>query len=401
MKEQVKNALRCKKCSRVMVVVAVALVLALTVRFAMNKTPNGSAPEPGYYDFSSFSINGVTIGADAAAINASRLSPANGYGTKYHAEKASYSGTSGYVTTIRVNVYGGGAYIPSLICGGELRDIPYNLTNIEQVISLLGSYYSDGWYDREQGLRFIKYDDRSGNHGRVTEITFVYADGELGGIKHRLTWVIAAIVPNRIPYDFSYDFTSLSALKTSYVSDNSAVAKIVNLLPVPDTRLAQRFMSIGDDYGTGLAPNTLTLYYEPSEPGAVVLPEEFSMNNYCEKNFILLFALIDNLQEIHFTFRPTATADGELDKSAYGVRLYCIRSTDDVMFDWSKLWDGGMLSVEDVFRAIDEGDQSELDNLETIPVSLFKTRMNGLKSESEPAAATSLAGEISASAEAI
>ncbi|MDR1615606.1 MAG: DUF4825 domain-containing protein, partial [Syntrophomonadaceae bacterium] len=59
------------------------------------------------------------------------------------------------------------------------------------------------------------------------------------------------------------DIYAISALKTPYVGASSAVAKIVNLLPLPDSRLTQKFMSIGDDYGTATAPNTLTIYYEP------------------------------------------------------------------------------------------------------------------------------------------
>jgi hypothetical protein len=43
-----------------------------------------------------------------------------------------------------------------------------------RVVSFLGDYCKDGWYDREQGLRFIKYDDRSVTREKATEVTFVY-----------------------------------------------------------------------------------------------------------------------------------------------------------------------------------------------------------------------------------
>lgn len=78
----------------------------------------------------------------------------------------------------------------------------------------------------------------------------------------------------------------------------------------------QRYFSIGDDYGTGIAPYTLTVYYEPNgaemddKKNTVVTP----------KNSVLLFALINNLEEINYGFRPTP-GDGELEKDAYISRI--------------------------------------------------------------------------------
>ncbi|MDR1204990.1 MAG: DUF4825 domain-containing protein [Peptococcaceae bacterium] len=108
------------------------------------------------------------------------------------------------------------------------------------------------------------------------------------------------------------DTNALSALKTPYVGDNSAVGKIVDALPSLDGELTQRFFSIGDDYGTGRAPYTLTLYYEQNgtERNITALP----------KNAALLFALIDNLEEVSCAFRNTPSG-GELDKAAYTSRI--------------------------------------------------------------------------------
>jgi hypothetical protein len=106
--------------------------------------------------------------------------------------------------------------------------------------------------------------------------------------------------------------TALSALRTPYVGDNSAVGKIVDALLPLGGELTQRFFSIGDDYGMGHAPYTLTLYYEQTgtERNITALP----------KNAALLFALIDNLAEVNFAFRNTPS-DGELDKAAYTSRI--------------------------------------------------------------------------------
>ena len=58
------------------------------------------------------------------------------------------------------------------------------------------------------------------------------------------------------------DLYALSAIRTPYVGDNSAVGKIINSLPRMDRDYVQRFFSIGDDYDTGHIPFTLTVYYE-------------------------------------------------------------------------------------------------------------------------------------------
>jgi hypothetical protein len=139
------------------------------------------------------------------------------------------------------------------------------------VVLLLGDYYKDGWYDREQKLRFIKYGDRSGAREKSTEVTFVYSENESDGVNHRLVWVMAAVVKDSVSDSVSDDsyfhIASLSALRTPYVGDNSAVGKIADALPPLTAELKQRFFSIGDDYGTGNAPHTLTLYYEQDGGG--------------------------------------------------------------------------------------------------------------------------------------
>jgi len=73
----------------------------------------------------------------------------------------------------------------------------------------------------------------------------------------------AAIAPAIATPELSYDFTALSALKTVYVGNNSAVSRIAKTLPAPTNNWRQRFISIGDDYDSRLATNTLTVYYEP------------------------------------------------------------------------------------------------------------------------------------------
>ncbi|MDR1539522.1 MAG: DUF4825 domain-containing protein [Clostridiales bacterium] len=129
--------------------------------------------------------------------------------------------------------------------------------------------------------------------------------GKLGKV-----YFIALISPDR--YLNSDDIAALYALRTPYVGNNSAVGKIISALPPIDGNLIQRFFSIGDDYGSGHAPYTLTVYYEQegNERNITIIP----------KNAVLLYSLIDNLEEVNFAFRSTI-GGLELDKAAYTSRI--------------------------------------------------------------------------------
>jgi hypothetical protein len=109
------------------------------------------------------------------------------------------------------------------------------------------------------------------------------------------------------------NIATLAALRTPYVGDNGAVGKIVDALPPLGAKHTQRFFSVGDDYGTGYAPNTLTVYYE--QEGHT--NEDYAIT---PKNAILLFALIDNLEEVSVAIRRTPSG-AELDKSGYTDRV--------------------------------------------------------------------------------
>jgi beta-lactamase regulating signal transducer with metallopeptidase domain len=112
------------------------------------------------------------------------------------------------------------------------------------------------------------------------------------------------------------DIDALAALRTPYVGNNSAVGKIIDALPPLNNAHKQQFFSIGDDYGTGFAPYTLTIYYEYMGADKTAARDM----TYEPKTAALLFALIDNLEEISFAFRDTPS-DGGLDKNAYTSRL--------------------------------------------------------------------------------
>lgn len=114
------------------------------------------------------------------------------------------------------------------------------------------------------------------------------------------------------------DLYAISSMRTPYVGNNSAIGNIINLLPRLDREHEQRFFSIGDDYGTGCTPYTLTVYYEPYDAET----ETSNIRNITvtPQNSALLFSLIDNLEEISYAFRSTPS-DGELDREAYISRV--------------------------------------------------------------------------------
>ncbi len=133
-----------------------------------------------------------------------------------------------------------------------------------------------------------------------------------------------------------YDAEALSTLETPYVGNNSKVSKIVSHLLLPDSSLKQQFISIGDDYGSGLAPYTLTVYYEPQETGVdmkLIGPAFRDTNN---RNATLLFALIDNLKEVSFAIRYSPTEDNQLNMEEYKYR-WCLAREDSSAYninDW-------------------------------------------------------------------
>ena len=122
-----------------------------------------------------------------------------------------------------------------------------------------------------------------------------------------------------------------ASLRTQYVGDNSAVGRIINTLPPIGGQYTQRFFSIGDDYGTGTSPYTLTLYYEKDGD----TDYDFTITSQIP---ILLFAMIGNLEEVNIATR-NSPSENELDKSAYGIRYTYPRPVDtDFIPDIGTTW---------------------------------------------------------------
>ncbi|MCL1829101.1 MAG: DUF4825 domain-containing protein, partial [Oscillospiraceae bacterium] len=179
--------------------------------------------------------------------------------------------------------------------------------------AMVGAYY----YSFTDGelLIYNESNEETARFEVVDDTTIIYRAATVPLFAEAGTRYLAApeISDARINIDELY---TLYSMRTPYVGDNSAVGKIVHSLPEIDREHTQRFFSIGDDYGTRYAPYTLTLYYEPT--GAET--DDIRHLTVTPKISALLFALIDNLEEINYAFRSTPS-NGELDKTAYTSRV--------------------------------------------------------------------------------
>jgi len=153
----------------------------------------------------------------------------------------------------------------------------------------------------------------------------------------------------------------LSALRTPYVGTAWAVSEIVQRLPVPAHDWRQRFFSIGNDYGSGLAPYTLTVYYEPIDlrVATAMQAREMPYRAFAE-NATMLFALVDNLQKISFAVRQTPGGN-ELERDAYEYRWSITRACIVALLGldgWNDLWrENGVMLAMDVLEAIYKNEQ--------------------------------------------
>lgn len=113
----------------------------------------------------------------------------------------------------------------------------------------------------------------------------------------------------------NYNLEEIAKYKTSYVGDNSKVSAIVNLLPAFDSHFKQQFISIM----TVEEPYSLTVYYETAANGDYEgeWPNTTdSAEKHSQKNALVMFSMIDNLDEVTFAFR-NSQSNGKLDTSKY------------------------------------------------------------------------------------
>lgn len=117
----------------------------------------------------------------------------------------------------------------------------------------------------------------------------------------------------------TYDLTEIYKFKTPYVGDHTKVLGIAGSLPAPDMDFRQRFISMI----TSSKPYKLNIFYEVKQKDTnrrewtIENPDETAGSNLL-KNALVVFCMIDNLDEVTFAFR-NSQSDGKLDESAYNT----------------------------------------------------------------------------------
>ncbi len=115
----------------------------------------------------------------------------------------------------------------------------------------------------------------------------------------------------------TYNLDEIAKYKTLYVGDNSKVSAIVDHLPVPDNYFKQQYISMGTDN----RPYKLNVFYEGKKGAShigewpITSPNTATYSNL-QKNALVLFSMIDNVDEITFLFRDSQS-EGTLDESKY------------------------------------------------------------------------------------
>lgn len=305
MKERIKNVLNFKKPSKVIITLALVLVAVMSAGFAVNRTTDGS-------------ILDLIIPMSMHNI----------------AKEPHFAGT---VTEVNDNT------ILVIVDEGEEVHRNSDLISVSLNVKLKDSI----------------------THFNVGDRVIVYYNGEIAeSYPAQINTVYAIVLTSPDMRMIMDDIYALSAMRTPYVGNNSAVGKIIGELPSIDREYTQQFFSIGDDYGTGRAPYTLTIYYEPNDS------ETSALKNITvtPKNSVLLFVLIDNLEEVNIAFRETPS-DGGLDKEEYTSRATYSKEDiseylESIGLGWEDFQNNWNFSIEKMFS----GSASDITGLGSMPV---------------------------------
>lgn len=115
----------------------------------------------------------------------------------------------------------------------------------------------------------------------------------------------------------TYDLAQISKYKTPYIGDASKVSGVSRNLPIPDSYFKQKYISME----TNKKPYKLNVFYEAKQGAAhssewpIVSNDNVTYANL-QKNALVLFCMIDNLDEVTFAFRDSQS-DEKLDESEY------------------------------------------------------------------------------------
>jgi len=144
-----------------------------------------------------------------------------------------------------------------------------------------------------------------------------------------------------------YNLTEIIKYKTPYVGESSKVNQLAGHLPSLYEGFNQRFTSIK----TSDKPYILTIYYEPKVDE--YLDErpltDINIEALVQKNALIVFSMIDNVDEIKFSFRQTMS-HGILDQSKYDVSYHFSRQTFENIYGDLKIYGDDISLLESLLN---------------------------------------------------
>lgn len=168
----------------------------------------------------------------------------------------------------------------------------------------------------------------------------------------------------------TYDLTEIEKYKTPYIGDSSKVGSIARLLPSPANYFKQQYISME----TSAKPYKLTVFYEGlSETGVYgegwpISPTSSVILPVLQKNALVLFYSIDNLEEVIFAFRNTPS-QGELVTSKYDSKFLFSRESIGRIYGDQIFNLKDMNQLQDILNGRGAGINNEIDNLLDIIMS--------------------------------
>jgi beta-lactamase regulating signal transducer with metallopeptidase domain len=118
---------------------------------------------------------------------------------------------------------------------------------------------------------------------------------------------------------------AITKYKTPYLGDNNKVSPMVSNLPIPDSYFKQKYISIETDK----KPYKLNVFYEIKDDVThirefPIVPGDDATLAKISKNALILFCMIDNLDEVTFSFRGSQS-NGKLEPLKYNYSYSFIR----------------------------------------------------------------------------
>ncbi|OPZ84049.1 MAG: Regulatory protein BlaR1 [Firmicutes bacterium ADurb.Bin419] len=190
------------------------------------------------------------------------------------------------------------------------------------------------------------------NHNKKPRVIVIFSMVLLGTIIFGAAYLGAGVGKNNSPdinigtEELRTKVYEIAKYKTPYLGDNSKVSAIVGQLPEPDSYFKQQYISMITD-GT----NKLNVYYEAKEGAShsnewpVENPESPTYSNM-QKNALILFCMIDNLNKVTFAFRDSKS-DGKLDTSKYNTEFNFSRASVQEQFGNLSVLGGNLEKLQD------------------------------------------------------